>query len=118
MSMIERVIAKAKSDVKTIVFPEGNEERTILAAERLMKERIVEPILLGEPDEILSCAARLDADLTGITIDNPHSGGKFEEYVNALYDIRKNKGVTREDAEKLCLDLMYYGIMIDRKSVV
>ena len=112
MSMIERVIAKAKSDVKTIVFPEGNEERTIFAAERLMKERIVEPILLGEPDEILSCAARLDADLTGITIENPHSGGKFEEYVNALYDIRKNKGVTREDAEKLCLDLMYYGIMM------
>ena len=112
MSMIERVIAKAKSDVKTIVFPEGNEERTIRAAERLMKEGIAKPILLGEPDAILCCADRLDVDLTGITIENSLNDGKFSEYVNALHDIRKNKGVTREDAEKLCLDPMYYGIMM------
>ena len=59
MSMIERVIAKAKSDVKTIVFPEGNEERTILAAERLMKEGIARPILLGDQVDIsaLQCGS-------------------------------------------------------------
>ncbi len=112
MSMIERVIAKAKSDVKTIAFPEGNEERTILAAEKLMKERIAKPILLGDPEEILHIAGRLGADLTGITITNPLSDSKFYEYADALYEIRKNKGVTRADAEKLCLDPMYYGIMM------
>ena len=112
MSMIERVIAKAKSDVKTIVFPEGNEERTILAAERLMKEGIARPILLGDPEDISAFAVRLGADLTGITTMNPLSGGKFEKYAAALYEIRKNKGVTQADAENLCLDPMYYGIMM------
>ncbi len=112
MSMIERVIAKAKSDVKTIVFPEGNEERTILAAERLMKEGIAKPILLGNQEDILACAARLGADLTEITTMNPLSGSKLEAYAAALYEIRKNKGVTQADAYNLCLDPMYYGIMM------
>lgn len=112
MSMIERVIEKAKSDVRTIVFPEGNEERTILAAARLMKEKIVRPVLLGDPDEILKYANELGADLTYIRIENPVGSEKFAEYANALYEIRKNKGVTPYDAEKMTLDPMYYGIMM------
>ena len=112
MSMIERVIEKAKSDVRTIVFPEGNEERTILAAARLMKEKIVRPVLLGDPDEILKYANELGADLTYIRIENPVGSEKFAEYANALYEIRKNKGVTSYDAEKMTLDPMYYGIMM------
>ena len=52
MSMIERVIERAKSDIKTIVFPEGNEERTVRAAAILMKEGIAKPILLGDPEQI------------------------------------------------------------------
>lgn len=116
MSMIERVIAKAKSNVKTIVFPEGNEERTILAAEILMREGIAKPILLGDPEDVLGIAARLGADLTGITIEDPLSGGKSETYADALFEIRKNKGVTKADAEKLVLDPMYYGIMMVRQG--
>ncbi len=112
MSMIERVIAKAKSDVKSIVFPEGNDERTILAAERLMREKIAKPILLGDSEEIPGIAASIGADLTGITIEDPNSGKRSEKYAETLYEIRKNKGVTRADAEKLVLDPMYYGIMM------
>ena len=112
MSMIERVIARAKADVKTIVFPEGNEERTILAAERLMREGIAAPILLGNTKEILNSASLLGADLTGIPIEDPAAGVKLAEYADALYEIRRNKGVTHADAEKLVLDPMYYGIMM------
>ena len=112
MSMIERVIAKAKSDVKTIVFPEGNEERTILAAEILKKEGIAKPILLGDPEDVLGTAAGLGADLAGIMIVNPLSGGRCKTYADALFEIRKNRGVTHDDAEKLVLDPMYYGIMM------
>ena len=112
MSMIERVIARAKSDVKTIVFPEGNEERTILAAERLMREGIAAPILLGNTKEILASAALLGADLTGIPIKDPAADVRLAEYADALYEIRRNKGVTHADAEKLVLDPMYYGIMM------
>ena len=112
MSMIERVIARAKADVKTIVFPEGNEERTILAAVRLMREGIAAPILLGNTKEILTSAALLGADLTGIPIEDPAEDVRLTEYADALYEIRRNKGVTHADAEKLVLDPMYYGIMM------
>ena len=112
MSMIERVIAKAKSDVKTIVFPEGNEERTILAAEILKKEGIAKPILLGDPEDVLGTASKLGADLAGIMIEDPLSGSRCAAYADALFEIRKNKGVTLDEAEKLVLDPMYYGIMM------
>lgn len=112
MSMIERVIEKAKSDVRTIVFPEGNEKRTILAATRLMKEKIVRPVLLGDPDEIQKMAEQLGADLTDIRIENPAASAAYAEYAKALYEIRKNKGVTFDVAENMTLDPMYYGIMM------
>lgn len=112
MSMIERVIEKAKSDVRTIVFPEGNEKRTILAATRLMKEKIVRPVLLGDPEEISKSAEQLGADLTGIRVENPAASSALAEYAEALYEIRKNKGVTPDTAKQLTLDPMYYGIMM------
>ena len=112
MSMIERVIERAKSDIKTIVFPEGNEERTVRAAAILMKEGIAKPILLGNPEQIKALAAQLDVDIAEIAIVDPETCAWTEEYVDALCEIRRNKGLTKTDAEKLLLDTMYYGIMM------
>ena len=112
MSMIERVIERAKSDIKTIVFPEGNEERTVRAAAILMKEGIAKPILLGDPEQIKALAAQLDVDIAEIAIVDPETCAWTEEYVDALCEIRRNKGLTKTDAEKLLLDTMYYGIMM------
>ena len=112
MSMIERVIERAKSDIKTIVFPEGNEERTVRAAAILMKEGIAKPILLGDPEQIKALAAQLDVDIAEIAIVDPETCACTEEYVDALCEIRRNKGLTKTDAEKLLLDTMYYGIMM------
>ena len=112
MSMIERVIERAKSDIKTIVFPEGNEERTVRAAAILMKEGIAKPILLGDPEQIKALAAQLDVDIAEIVIVDPETCAWTEEYVDALCEIRRNKGLTKMDAEKLLLDTMYYGIMM------
>ena len=114
MSMIERVKEKARADRKTIVFPEGCEERTIQAAAELVAEGLVDPILVGDPDEIKREADRLGCDLTGIRIEDPSDSGKYTDYVHALYEIRKAKGVTLKDAEALVLDPMYYGIMMVR----
>jgi phosphate acetyltransferase len=110
--MIERVIERAKSDIKTIVFPEGNEERTVRAAAILMKEGIAKPILLGDPEQIKALAAQLDVDIAEIAIVDPETCAWTEEYVDALCEIRRNKGLTKTDAEKLLLDTMYYGIMM------
>lgn len=112
MSMIERVKEKARADRKTIVFPEGIEERTIQAAAVLVKEKLVNPVLLGKPEEIEGEAKRLGVDLTGIRIENPADSDNFQTYADNLYELRKAKGVTPEKAEELTLDPMYYGIMM------
>lgn len=112
MSMIDRVKEKARADRKTIVFPEGIEERTIQAAAALVKEKLVDPVLLGKPEEIEGEAKRLGVDLTGIRIENPADSDNFQTYADNLYELRKAKGVTPEKAEELTLDPMYYGIMM------
>ena len=112
MSMIERVKEKARADRKTIVFPEGIEERTIQAAAELVKEKLVDPVLLGKPEEIEVEAKRLGVDLTGIRIENPADSDNFQTYADNLYELRKAKGVTPEKAKELTLDPMYYGIMM------
>ena len=112
MSMIERVKEKARADRKTIVFPEGIEERTIQAAAELVKEKLVDPVLLGKPEEIKGEAKRLGVDLTGIRIENPVDSDNFQTYADNLYELRKAKGVTPEKAKELTLDPMYYGIMM------
>ena len=112
MSMIERVKEKARADRKTIVFPEGIEERTIQAAAELVKEKLVDPVLLGKPEEIEGEAKRLGVDLTGIRIENPADSDNFQTYADNLYELRKAKGVTPEKAKELTLDPMYYGIMM------
>ncbi len=112
MSMIERVKEKARADRKTIVFPEGIEERTIQAAAVLVKEKLVVPVLLGKPEEIEGEAKRLGVDLTGIRIENPADSDNFQTYADNLYELRKAKGVTPEKAKELTLDPMYYGIMM------
>ena len=112
MSMIEKVKAKAKSDIKKIVLPEGDEERTVKAASILKAEGLAEPVLLGSPEKIKATAEKVGADITGIAIEDPETSPIAAEYADALYEIRKNKGVTPEDAAKLVRDPMYYGIMM------
>ncbi len=112
MSMIEKVKEKARAVRKSIVFPEGSEERTIQAAEVLVNEKLAFPVLLGDPDEIGKEAERLGVNLDGIRIENPAGSDKLAQYAKALYELRKEKGVTPEKAESLVCDPMYYGIMM------
>ena len=112
MSMIEKIKTKARQNVKRIVLPEGNEPRTIQAAAIIKKDGLAEPVLLGNNDEIMSEAAKVGTDLTGIEIIDPVKSPKFDEYAATLYDLRKAKGVTEEDAKKLVSDPMYFGIMM------
>ena len=112
MSMIDRVFAKAKTDLKTIVFPEGNEPRTIEAASILENENLAKPLLIGSPDEIRKAAADLAVDLGGIPLIDPKTSEKTASYAEALYELRREKGLTREAAAELVLDPMYFGMMM------
>ncbi|MBR4221810.1 MAG: phosphate acetyltransferase, partial [Victivallales bacterium] len=112
MGFIDDVMAKARACVKRIVLPEGDEPRTVQAAAILAAEKLVCPILLGEPDKIKAVAKEKGADISSIEIVNPKDSPKAAEYAQALYEIRKAKGVTEEMAKQLVEDPMYYGIMM------
>ena len=112
MSMIEQVWAKARRNVKRIALPEGAEPRTVQAAARVRDEGLARPVLLGDPDEIDSVAKSTGTDLGGMEIVDPLSSPKASEYAEALYALRRAKGLSREDAARLTADPMYYGMLM------
>ena len=110
--MIETIKNKARANVKRIVLPEGDEPRTVKAAAIIRDDKLAVPVLLGDPDKIGQVAKEQDADITGIEIIDPVTSPKFDYYATELYELRKAKGVSEEDAKKLVSDPMYYGIMM------
>ena len=112
MSMIERVYEKAKQDPKRIVFPEGDEKRTLLAAEKLQKAGICRPILVGKEENIRAAAREAGADISGIAAVDPETSEKRPFYIESLYELRKAKGLTMEQADNLASDPMYWGILM------
>ena len=113
MSYIDLMKEKARQDLKTIVLPETNDKRTLIAAAHILEERIAKIIMVGNEEKILDGAGWLEVDLTGVTIVNPATSDKLDSYVNLLYETRKNKGMTPEKARELLLtDYLTFGIMM------
>lgn len=112
MSLIEKIRTKARSDVKRIVLPEGDEIRTVKAAVQIKAEGLAQPILLGSADSIAATASEAGVDISGIETVDPSCSDLASSYALQLYELRKAKGVTPEDAAKLVADPMYYGIMM------
>ncbi len=110
--MIEKIKSKARENKKRIVLPEGDEPRTVKAAVDIVKDGLAVPVLLGKPEKIAKVASEQGVDVSGIEIIDPLTSDKAGEYANALYELRKAKGVTEDDAKKLVADPMYYGIMM------
>ena len=112
MSLTEMIRKKAGKNVKTIVLPEGDEKRTIAAATYVKSKKIAEPVLLGSPEKIAKTAEELGEDLSGICIIDPENSEKAGAYAEALYELRKAKGLSEEQAQQMVRDVMYYGIMM------
>ena len=113
MTLIEKIVARAKSDKQRIVLPESLEERTITAADRAIADGLADIILIGNPAEILALAGKLGLKNIGkATIIDPATSPKTAEYANLLYELRKNKGMTPEIAAKTVLDPLYFGCLI------
>ena len=110
MAIIDKIKAKAKADVKHIVLPEGEEVRNVQAAVMIRDQGLAKLTLLGNPAKVKEVAA--GADLTGIDIIDPADSDKAPLYAATLYDLRKAKGMTEEEAAKKVADPMYYGIMM------
>lgn len=113
MNIIEGIIARAKATPQRIVLPEGTEERTLQAADRVLAEGIAKIILIGKNEEIMAEAERLGLkNIDKATIIDPANNPKSEEYAELLCELRKKKGMTMEEARKLVLDPLYLGCLI------
>ena len=113
MSFINGIKERAKQDIKTIVLPESEDERTLRAAAKILEEKTANLILIGEEATIKADAEKYGVNIDGATIINPETSDKLEEYVNTLYELRKAKGMTPEAArEALLKDHTTFGVMV------
>lgn len=116
--VIDSILEKAKTLQKTIVLPEGEEPRTVVAAEMITKQNIAKVILLGDEDVIKSKYSEINFD--GIKIINPLKEN-IDDYANTLYELRKAKGMTEEEARKEIVKTssgayLNYGAMMIKKG--
>lgn len=110
MDLLKQIIEKAKEDVKTIVLPESSDIRTIKAASIILKEKIAKVVLVGNEQDIRKNFG--DIDINGAVIIDPIASYNFEDYVNKFYDMRKSKGLTREQAAEIMKDPLFFGVMM------
>ena len=107
MSVIEKIKAKAKENIKHIVLAEGDEPRTVQASAQIVREGLAEITLVGDPEKIQKVAGETGTDLTGVHIVNPETCEKSEAYAQKLFELRQKKGMTPEQAK----DLVYHNTL-------
>ncbi|HIS33998.1 MAG TPA: phosphate acetyltransferase [Candidatus Avirikenella pullistercoris] len=113
MELLEKIKAAAKQNRKRIVLPEAEEERTLRAADQCISEGLADIILIGNKEVILKNAKEYGMENIGrATIVEPLNNPKKETYVELMLELRKSKGLTREQAEKLIIDPLYLGVMM------
>lgn len=110
-SIIENIKLRAKKNIKTIVLPETMDRRILEATDKILKEGIAKIILIGNEEEIKKNSN--DLDIKKATIINPNTSDLTDRLVDSLYELRKNKGMTKEQAKELLLtDYMYFACML------
>lgn len=115
MDFIKKIRERAKASQKTIVLPEGSDERVISAAEIIAREKIAKVVVLAEKEN-LEASSKLES--LGVQILNPKTSPKSEEYATLLYELRKNKGMTLDKARELVEDPIWYGVLMVKNGDV
>jgi phosphate acetyltransferase len=113
MNLMQEIIGRAKSNVQRIVFPEGTEDRTLRAADRLLAEDIVNVILIGEESEVKKKSQQFGLkNISRARIINPETDPSMPQYANLLFELRKGKGMTYEEASSLAKNPLYLGCLL------
>ena len=108
---------KASVLSRVVVLPESDDERVLLACDELLKDKLCKIILLGDKDEILMKASKLNCDLGSANFINPANNEYLEDFSNSLYELRKNKGLSKSQADELIKDRTYFGTMLVYKGL-
>lgn len=120
MNAFEKVYAKAKRDVRTVVLAESGEERTLKAIEIVQRENYANIVLIGNKDAVSRKASECGAniDMSRIEVVDPASYPRMEELINDFYEMRKAKGMTVEEARRLLMEGgAYLGMMLVYKGI-
>jgi len=112
MDVLDSIIKKAGKNPKKIVFPEADDERILRASEIILKEGIAKVILLGDVKKVLKNIDDLGLNLKNVEIINHLKSEKFDLYAEKLFELRKNKGVSLDDAKKILKNELYFGAMM------
>ena len=113
-----QLMERARSDRKRIVLPEGDDDRILQAAGRLLRRDIAELTILGDEVQVRSRAAELGVDLSGATVINPRTSELCEKFAEQYAEIRRKKGVTLEQARETIHDVSYFGTMLVHNDIV
>lgn len=117
MSVLQQFRDKAKSLKRRVVYPEGEEPRSILAAKTVVAEGIAQVILVGDAAKIAALAKEHQLDLSKVTVSDPATSNQHKEFAQELFELRKAKGMTIEEAEKTIRQPLYWGAMMVRKNL-
>jgi phosphate acetyltransferase len=116
MNFLESVKQRAKADKKTVVLPESFEPRNLQAAHTALAEGIANVVLIGNRDAILKEAGGLD--ISGAAFIDPAGYDRMEELIETLYELRKSKGMTKDEAARLLkTDPLYLGVMLVKAGI-
>ncbi len=113
MNLLEEIKSKARSLNRRIVLPEGLEERTLKAADEVLRDKIARLTLLGDPKRIMEVALKQGLEnIHEAEIINPESHEKKSHYIKMMVELRKHKGLTEEEADRLIEDPLYLGTLM------
>ena len=113
MDLMQDIIERAKKNPQNIVFPEGTEERTLKAVDKLLADGVIKATLIGDPYSIRAKAHDLKLDnIEKANMVDPKSHSKKDEYIDLLVELRKSKGMTKSQATILVEDPLYLGCLM------
>jgi phosphate acetyltransferase len=112
------LMERARADHKRIVLPEGEDDRILRAAGRLLRRGVADLTILGEEPQVRSRAAELGVDLTAATVLNPRTSELCDQFAAQYAELRKKKGVTVEQAREIIHDVSYFGTMLVHNGIV
>lgn len=112
LRLMEGVFAKAGAAQKTITLPEGEDSRVVTAAWDIARQKLAKVVLLGRRDKIHDTAVECGVNIDDLMVVDPATAPDRDEYVQAYYELRKNKGITLDQAAKIIADPLYFGVMM------
>ncbi|RKZ30316.1 phosphate acetyltransferase [bacterium] len=114
MKLLDDIRAKARQIGGTVVLPEGDDPRMILAAEILLKEKISKVIIVGNQDNIMNLAKQERVDISSAEITDPEIDPRKDDFAMNFWELRKHKGLTLYQAKEAMKNPLYWGAMLVR----